>query len=204
MLKVILMANWGLGVEILNVLHQHPKINIAAVVTRFNAGSSDPWENALWHQSKRIGHLTISQDDISFSELTDMIQMQKVGLLICHAYMRILPKSIISLPQYGTVNIHPSLLPKYRGPSPTQWVLKNKEDRTGLTCHFMDEQIDTGGIIYQLEISVNSKDTFASIIARQKMIVEELLMESISRILDHSFRPIPQASELASYAPRPE
>jgi methionyl-tRNA formyltransferase len=118
--------------------------------------------------------------------------------------MRILPKSIISLPKYGTVNIHPSLLPKYRGPSPTHWVLKNKEDRTGLTCHYMDEWLDTGGIIYQLEISVKSKDTFASILERQKMIIEELLLESITRILDHSFRPTPQASELASYAPRPK
>jgi methionyl-tRNA formyltransferase len=204
MLKVILMANWGLGVEILNVLHQHPKIDIAAVVTQFKAGSSDPWENALWYQSKRLGCLTISQDDISFFELSEMIQRLKARLLICHAYMRILPKSIISLPKYGTVNIHPSLLPKYRGPSPTHWVLKNKEDRTGLTCHYMDEWLDTGGIIYQLEISVKSKDTFASILERQKMIIEELLLESITRILDHSFRPTPQASELASYAPRPK
>ena len=128
----------------------------------------------------------------------------EIDLLISHAFMRILPRKVFAAPKYGSINIHPSLLPKYRGPSPTYWVLHNKENVTGLTCHFIDKYIDTGDIIHQIEIPVKSGDTIASIIERQKPLVVELLFKSFSKIRDQNFRPITQQNRLASYAPRPK
>ncbi|KPA10982.1 methionyl-tRNA formyltransferase, partial [Candidatus Magnetomorum sp. HK-1] len=83
----------------------------------------------------------------------------KVELIISHAFMKILPKTIFAVPKYGCINIHPSLLPNYRGASPTKMILCNKEKETGLTSHYIDEGIDTGNIIYQVKIPVYLNDT---------------------------------------------
>ena len=117
--------------------------------------------------------------------------------------MKILPKEIFSAPKYGSINIHPSLLPKHRGPSPIYWVLKNREKTTGLTCHYIDEGIDSGEIISQRKIAVESHDTVSSIIEKQKLIIEELVEESIKRLQGRTFKPMVQKEELASYAPKP-
>ncbi len=203
-MKVILLANWGMGLEILKALHVLPDVNIFRVITRFNPNSADKWENAVYEFCCDYGYRTVIQEKISFEELRHLITDSETDLMIAHAFMRILPKEILILPKYGVINIHPSLLPKYRGPSPTFWVLRNREKITGLTCHYMDEGIDTGDIIYQTEIPVKPDDTVASIIDRQKTVVRGLIIESLSRITSDEFRPTPQVSELASYAPKPE
>ncbi|MCP4351316.1 MAG: hypothetical protein GY795_38110 [Desulfobacterales bacterium] len=203
-MKVVLLANWGLGLEILKILHSLSDIDICMVVTRFNQNSADKWENAVYEFSCKQGYRTINQENISFDMLKDWIVQSETDILITHAFMRILPNNVLILPKHGTINIHPSLLPKYRGPSPTFWVLRNREKSTGLTCHYMDEGIDTGDIIYQTDIPVKPDDTVGSVIERQKTVIKELITESLSRITDSRFQPIPQISEHATYAPRPE
>lgn len=183
-------------------LHHVPGTDIAAVVTQYKKNSDDPWFNAVYDFSVNQGLNTVDQETMSFDDLYELIVKLKIDLLISHGYMRILPERLFSAPKYGSINIHPSLLPKYRGPSPTPWVIANKEKVTGLTCHYIDEGIDTGDVIYQLMVPVESGDNIEAIIERQKMIVDQLLLESLKRITDRNFKPMPQASELASYAPK--
>lgn len=202
-MKVILLANWGLGLEILKVLHRLPNIGIELVVTRFIEDSADRWENVVHDFSLEQGCRTKRQETLSFSELKDEIERSETDLMITHAYMKILKRKVFSAPKYGSVNIHPSLLPKYRGPSPTCWVLKNKEHETGLTCHYIDEGVDTGDIVHRVRIPVKPDDTVSSIIERQKTVVEELMIESLARIMDDGFHPLPQDSRAGVYAPRP-
>ena len=203
-MKIVLLANWGLGLEILKVLHELPNIEIHLVVTRYSEKSEDIWENAVYEFSSTAGYRTVDQDSISVHELKHEILKAKADLLIIHAVMRILPKEIFSAPRLGSINIHPSLLPAYRGPSPNQWVIRNGDEVTGLTSHFIDEGLDTGDIICQISIPVKPDDTVGSIIERQKTIVGDLIIESLARIEDTDFQPVPQTAELATYAPRIE
>ncbi|MBW2618917.1 MAG: hypothetical protein JRC92_08590, partial [Deltaproteobacteria bacterium] len=121
-----------------------------------------------------------------------------------HAYMKILHRQIYTASTFGGINIHPSLLPRHRGPSPTYWVLKNKEPETGLTCHYIDDGIDTGEIISQVSIPVTPHDALGSIIEKQKRALWTVLPQALDRVKDPTFAPRPQDNSQASYAPRPE
>ena len=74
-------------------------------------------------------------------------------------YRKILPKSLLKIPRLGCINIHPSLLPKYRGPIPTAWAIENGESEFGITIHYMDEGIDTGDILVQKEYQILENET---------------------------------------------
>lgn len=204
-MKVILLANWGLGLEIFQALEGHQEVDLCLVVTQFQENSADPWRNAVYDYAIRKNMRTITQADISFEDLAIEIVDNDIDLLVCHSFMRILPAEVLSKPKYkpGCINVHASLLPRYRGPSPTYWVLENGEKKTGLTCHYMDEGVDTGDIICQVEVPVFATDTIGAIIDRQKGIVKELIDESIKRLQDRAFHPFTQDHTIATYAPRP-
>ena len=171
-----------------------PDVEIALIITQYQKESYDPWFNVVYNFAIDQGYKTAVQKSISFDELEEMIVKLNIDLLISHAFMRILPKKVFSAPKYGSINIHPSLLPKYRGPSPTKWVIRNKEKVTGLTCHYIDEGIDTGDIIYQLEVPVESGDNIDAVIERQKMVVDQLIAASLLRITDRNFKPTPNTA----------
>ena len=157
MLRIILLANWGLGLEILKFLHFRNDIDIKLVVTQYKKESRDRWYNVVYDFALQHNYKVVVQESISFEKLREFIVAFNIDLLVCHGYMKILPEKVFSAPKLGSINIHPSLLPKYRGPSPTYWVLKNREKTTGLTCHYIDEGVDTGNIIAQKEIVIEQK-----------------------------------------------
>lgn len=202
-LKIILLANWGLGLEVLKVLDSLPCVELDGVVSQFVEQSDDPWKNSVYNFARERGYTVFSQKDVNFEKLREIIIENQIDLLVSHSFMRIIPPSVLSAPKRGCINIHAALLPRHRGPSPTYWVLKNREKETGLTCHFMDEGIDTGDIIYQLKIPVLDDDNIGMVIERQKTIVKALLVESFARLLDVNFVPQIQNSAEASYSPRP-
>ena len=150
------------------------------------------------------GYPTLPESRLSFSDLVTEIQSLQADLLITHAFMKLLPERVFNAPRLGSINIHPSILPKYRGPSPGHWVIANKEKETGLTCHKIDRGMDTGDIVYQVKIPVFPEDNVADLIERQKIVVKDLLAESLKRLENKNFKPVPQQSEDACFAPRPE
>jgi len=93
----------------------------------------------------------------------EKIQSLTPDLIVVAAFRRILSPEIIQIPRLGCVNVHPSLLPRYRGPDPFYWVLKNGEKETGVSLHFIDEGIDTGDIIIQEKIPIEGGDTARSL-----------------------------------------
>ena len=204
MLKVVLLANWGLGLELLKILHLRGDLDVKLVITQYKKNISDIWYNSVYTFACEKGYKIVKQELLSYDVLRGYIVETNIDLMITHAFMTIIPKEVFSAPKYGSINIHPSLLPKYRGPSPTYWVLKNKERETGLTSHFIDEGVDTGDIINQSNTIVRPDDTIDSIIEKQKLTLNNLVNDCIKNILDHAFRPEPQNERLSSYAPRPK
>jgi methionyl-tRNA formyltransferase len=203
-MKVVLLANWGLGLSILKTIHQMRDIEIAFVVTRYVENSNDKWVNVVHEFALAHEYETFNQNNVSFEWLRTKIKDSNIDLLITHAYMKKLPEDVFTAPKYGSINIHPSLLPKYRGPSPTVWVIKKGEEKTGLSCHYIDRGIDTGDLIYQIEIPVEKDDTVETIIEKQKLVVDKIIIESLARIANSGFKPIPQDHKKATYFPKYE
>jgi len=201
-MKVILLLNWGIGHEILKVFHNLSDMTIEMVMTRYKSNSIDEWENMVYNYSKEKGYKTLNEKKVSFDMLKSYIDKSDIDLLVSHSFMKIIPKKVFNAPKKGSINIHASLLPKYRGASPTYWVLKNGENKTGLTCHYINATVDAGDIISQKIIEVRPDDSIETIIERQKLIVKDLILESLSNINNPNFRAVKQTNENASYAPR--
>jgi len=122
-------------------------------------------------------------------------------LIVVVAYGQILPKSILDIPRYGAINVHASLLPKYRGASPIAWAILKGEKRTGVTTIKMDEGMDTGDILLQKEIILGERETFESLHDRLALLGEEVLMETLERMKKGDLTPIPQDHSEATFAP---
>lgn len=123
-------------------------------------------------------------------------------IAIVAAYGRILPSDVLNLHKYGALNVHPSLLPKYRGTSPIQTALKNGDDKTGVTLIKMDEKMDHGPIVAQWEYEVKSTDTFASLHELLFNQAAERLPEIITGFITGEIAPLPQNDTQATFCKR--
>ena len=122
-------------------------------------------------------------------------------LIIVVAYGQILPKALLDIPKFGCVNVHVSLLPKYRGAAPINWVIINGEEKTGVTTMYMNEGLDTGDIILQSEFALSDEITAGELHDIMMEQGGELLIETIDKIKNNCAPRIPQNDEESSYAP---
>ena len=104
-------------------------------------------------------------------------------MLICNSYSLIIRKNILEIFKFNCINIHWSLLPKNRGPNPTQWAIIKGEDKTGLTIHYMNQNLDSGDIIYQEEVKIGIKDTWVIVNENLKKVSLKLLKAKLPNIL---------------------
>lgn len=97
---------------------------------------------------------------------------------------RMLPKVVWQLPQYGTFNLHASLLPEYRGAAPINWAIINKEKKTGVTTFFIDEKIDTGAIIFKEEVTIGERETVGTLHDRLMKVGSQLVVQTVNAIAE--------------------
>ena len=122
-------------------------------------------------------------------------------LIVVTAYGQILPKEILELPKYGCINIHASLLPKYRGAAPINWVLLNGEKETGVTSMQMSEGLDTGDMLIKRAAEIGENETFEELYARLSAMGGEVLAETIEAIGKGALKPEVQDDSLSCYSP---
>lgn len=122
-------------------------------------------------------------------------------LIAVAAFGRILPPAILSLPSFGCINVHGSLLPKYRGAGPIQWAIINGETETGITTMQMDEGMDTGAMLLQEAIPILPDDTTGTLSPRLAELGGRLLVETISQLKAGTLIPRPQDASRATLAP---
>lgn len=136
--------------------------------------------------------------DVSFIEKIAQIDPD---LLVVVAYGQILPQSLLDIPGFGAINVHASLLPKYRGAAPIQWAIICGEHQTGITTIKMEAGLDTGDILMQSKVAIREDDTAKSLHDRLAEEGAKVLMETISRLKEGSLKPIPQNHSKSTYAP---
>lgn len=129
----------------------------------------------------------------------EYILNKKPDIIITCAFGQIIPKVILDYPEHGCINVHASLLPKYRGASPISAAIANGEEETGITIMYMDEGIDTGNIIQARAIPIEKTDTLGTLSDKLSILGAKTLMDTLPRIMECENFDIPQDNEEATY-----
>lgn len=179
-LKVVFMGTSLLSKKVLNSLIKE-KYNIVAVFTQPDktAGRKKELKISPVKELAMDRNFSVFQPD-NFNE-NEILNIKKLhpDLIIVAAYGKILPKEILDIPVFKSLNVHASLLPKFRGPSPIQSAILSGENKTGITIMLMDEGIDTGDIVSQKKISIASRDTTKSLTEKLSNLGAELIIETL-------------------------
>jgi methionyl-tRNA formyltransferase len=133
------------------------------------------------------------------ADFVAQVREQQFDLVVVAAFSRILKQPLIGLPRLGCINVHLSMLPRYRGPHPIYWALSQGEARTGVTIHYIDEGIDSGDVILQRAVEIRPGDTEARLHARATAAAADLLPQAVRLIAAGTAPRIPQDESQASY-----
>lgn len=125
----------------------------------------------------------------------------KPDVIVVAAFGQILPPAVLDLPHLGCINVHPSLLPKYRGAAPINWAIINGESKTGVTTYLMDEGMDTGPILLAREVKIGADVTAEELSEQLAALGGDLAKETIQGLKEKGLQPTPQDEKGATYAP---
>lgn len=128
-------------------------------------------------------------------EIVDILKNINPDVICVVAYGKIIPKEILEIPKYGCINVHPSLLPKYRGSAPIQWAILNGDKETGVTTMYLDEGMDSGDIILQTKTKINKDETSGELWNRLSKIGADLLIKTLEKIENKTAPRIKQPKE---------
>jgi len=147
----------------------------------------------------RLGIPVYQPQKIRSEESVRYLESIEADVIVVVAFGQMIPKSILEMKKYGCINVHASLLPKYRGASPITAVIMNGEEKTGITIMYMDEGIDTGNIIHASEISIESTDTYGTLSEKLSVLGADLLMKTLPSIVDETNFSLAQDESEATY-----
>lgn len=133
--------------------------------------------------------------------ITEIKALGPVDVMVVAAYGQIVPRELLDWPSIGCVNIHGSILPKYRGAAPVQYALISGERQTGVTSMFMDAGLDTGDILLQSTLDIDPNENAGQLGERLALLGAELLLRTLVGLQDNTIAPIPQDDNLATKAP---
>lgn len=132
-------------------------------------------------------------------QMPGLVEAYRADLLLCRGFPWLLPPVVLQAPSLGGLNVHPSLLPRYRGPLPVQWAVRNGDERVGLTVHRMDERFDTGPIVTQGSVPVEPEDEAPDLWRKLNAVAERLVADALVAVANR-LQPTPQNEADASWA----
>ena len=201
--RIIFFGTPSFALPALQILFERPD-EVVAVVTQPDR-EKGRGRKVVFSPVKELTlrhHLTPLQPErVKEGPFQETLKGLQPDLIVVVAFGQILPKSILKIPKYGAINVHASLLPKYRGAAPIAWAILNGEKVTGITTMVMDEGMDTGDILLQVETPIGNEETCQTLHDRLASLGAQLLRETLEKIKAGNIRPIPQDHSKANYAP---
>jgi methionyl-tRNA formyltransferase len=149
----------------------------------------------------RYGLVPLQPEKAKEETFQEALRDLQPDIMVVVAYGQILPKSVLTIPKHGAVNVHASLLPKYRGAAPIAWAILKGERKTGVTTMVMDEGMDTGDILLQREVPIGVVDTCETLHDRLASLGAQLLLETLKKMKAGNIRSVPQDHAKATHAP---
>ncbi len=202
-MRIVFIGTSRFAVPALSAIAQRHEISLVITQPDRPAGRGRTLRKPPVKERAEIIGLRISQPDRVNSEpAIAKIEDASPELIVVASYGQILKRDLFSLPPLGTVNIHASLLPAYRGAAPINWAIINGERKTGITTFLIDEGMDTGEILIQRSITIGEDETAGELEDRLALLAAEVILETIEGLSDGTITPISQPEEGASLAPR--
>lgn len=207
-LQVLFFGTSEFSIPTLEALSSHKYIDLKAVVTQPDkpAGRGQeltPPPAKKYAQKKGLSVLQPEKVKNN-TQLIHFIQALKLDVIVVISYGAILPKEILSATKHGAINIHPSLLPKYRGASPMNQTLLQGDKKTGVTMIRMNEKMDEGDIIFVKKIKIEEEDNYLTLSQKLANLAGEYIVPVLIDYTEGILRPIPQKHEKASYCKKME
>lgn len=153
-------------------------------------------EYALEHDIPVYQPVTLRKEEVQ-----EELRALAPDLIVVVAYGKILPKAVLDMPKFGCINVHGSLLPKYRGAGPIQWSVLNGETETGVTTMFMGEGVDTGDMLEKMSTPIGENETADQLYDRLRFMGAELLISTLKKLEAGELHPEKQDDSLATHAP---
>lgn len=203
--SIVFMGTPEFAVTILDKLHTEG-YNIKAVVTATDkpAGRGRKIQESEVKKYAVENNLPLLQpDNLKDETFQNELKQLNADLFVVVAF-RMLPKSVWSIPEKGTINLHGSLLPQYRGAAPINWAVINGEEKTGVTTFFINEKIDTGDLLLQKEMEIGENETAGEVHDRMMHLGAETVLETVEMIQSDSIKAIPQKTEDVELKPAPK
>lgn len=202
-MRIVFMGSPDFAVASLEALAQ-AGFSIVSVVTgpdkrRGRGGTLSPTPVKI--AAQRYNLPVIEVDNLRDPDFADQLAALKPDLLVVVAF-RVLPRTILDIPTRGSVNLHASLLPAYRGAAPIHRAVMNGESRTGTTVFFLDERVDTGSYIAQCQTFIDPNETTGEVYDRLMHLGAQLLVHSVKQIKAGTYTLTPQDDALATPAPK--
>ncbi len=155
--------------------------------------------NLLLDKAVEFGISVNTIDDFRNIENLKLLKSLELDFIVVFSFGLILPKEVLEIPIYGCINIHASLLPKWRGASPVQHALMNNDKVTGYTFIIMNERLDEGKIVYKEKININMTDNYATLLSKIISLASKALVSKIEDLFNNIIKPQAQIHSEASY-----
>lgn len=202
-LRVALIANTGIGNEVFKALLKCSSVTVDSVLTRKLEGEFPYFKTQELHQLVTVKGIKCFTNIDANTAYYEYLCMQNIDLILVATYHQIIKKTLIELPKLGFINYHPSLLPKYRGPSPISWVILNGESETGITIHNLTTKVDEGSVLSQDSINIECNDNLGSLFQKLSILSGKMTPVIIEQLLNQSILPKEQNNDESSYFSRP-
>lgn len=194
-MRILFFGSAAIGFPVLEALLASSKDELAGVVTQPDRPGgrklkTNPCPVKTFAQERGLS--VFSPEKVGSSESLDTLRQLEADLFVVVAYGQYIPQSVLALPPAGSINLHPSLLPKYRGSSPIQWAIASGDTMTGVTILYVSEKMDSGDIILQRDVSIGPDDTGLTMEPVLAASGAELLMEAVEQIRSGAVSARPQ------------
>lgn len=204
MKKIIFMGTPEFAVDSLQALAASEDYDLVAVVTQPDKpvgrkGKLTP--PAVKVAAEEAGLPVYQPENIQDPEAVEKLLSYQPDLIITAAYGQILPVGLLEAPEFGAINIHASLLPKYRGAAPIHYAVLNGDPMAGVTIMYMEEGLDTGDMLAKREIEIQKEDDTGSLFVKLAQIGKDLMLETLPLLFDRQIVAEPQDESQATYAP---
>ena len=201
--KIIFMGTPQFSVPALIALHEN-NYDVSMVVTapdRPRGRGRKMAPPSVKRTALDLGYQVSQPASIKTGEFAGLIEDLEPDFLVVIAFGRILSENLIAMPRIGTINIHASLLPKYRGPAPIQWAIIKGEKETGVCSMLMEKELDAGNVLLSAKEAINPDDTSGTMHDRLAVKGAAILIDTLKAFADDRIQPMPQDHSLATYAP---
>ena len=203
-LKIVFMGTPEFAVPSLDLL-VHNGYDVVAVITATDKmggrGKKKKLESQVKKYAQKHGIPILQPRNLKNPEFVEELRGLKADLQVVVAF-RMLPEAVWNMPPLGTINLHGSLLPKYRGAAPIHWAIINGESETGVTTFFIKQEIDTGDLLFQEKIEIGPDETVGQVHDRMMYVGAELVLKSVRAIEKGDFQLQRQDESLVSKAPK--